>query len=102
MVHRPNKKIAGKIAKERINMLLELAQRRMTEGEEELAKRYVDLALLISKKYNVRIPRNLKYRICKKCHSFLIPGKNARVRLKRGKVVITCLKCGCTKRYKYK
>ena len=102
MVHRMKKKIARKIAIERINILLELAQLRMNEGEEDLAKRYIDLALLISKKYNVRIPRDLKYKICKRCHSFLIPGKNARVRLKKGKVVITCLKCGQKKRYKYK
>ncbi len=87
---------------ERIKILLQLADQRMRENEEDLAKRYVNLALLISKKYNVRIPRDMKYRICKKCKLFIVPGKNARVRLKKGKVVITCLNCGYKKRYKYK
>jgi len=87
---------------ERIKILLQLADQRMRENEEDLAKRYVNLALLISKKYNVRIPRHMKYRICKKCNLFIVPGKNARVRLKKGKVVITCLNCDYKKRYKYK
>ena len=102
MVNQIKRKLSRKIAKERISILLELAQRRIKEGEEGLARRYIELAILLSKKYNVRIPKNLKHRICKKCHSFLIPGKNARVRLKRGKIVVTCLRCGHTKRYRYK
>lgn len=95
------KKYMQRIARERINILYELAQNEAMNGEEKLARRYVEHILNLSRKYNVRLPREMKMRICKKCHTFLIPGKTAQVRLKKGKVVIKCLKCGAYKRYVY-
>jgi len=96
------RKIARKIAKERIEILYRMAEERAMKGDLVLASRYVELMREISKKYNVRIPKEKKYHICKKCNSFLVPGKNATVRLKKGKVVIKCLRCGTYKRYPYK
>jgi len=37
-------------------------------------------------------------RICRSCHAWLFFGKNARVRVRTGKVVITCLSCGHIRR----
>ncbi len=96
------KKYMQRIARERIKILYELAQNEAMNGDEELARRYVDHILNLSRKYNVRLPGYMKMRICKKCHSFLLPGKTAQVRLKKGKVVIKCLKCGMYKRYPYR
>ena len=58
--------------------------------------------LNLSTKYNVRLPRDMKRYICKDCHTFLLPGKTAQVRVKKGKIVIKCLHCGNYKRYLYK
>lgn len=96
------KKYAQRIARERIKILFSLAQERSLEGDEELARRYVEHMVNLSKKYNVRIPRDMKRMYCKKCHTFLLPGKTAQVRLKKGKVVIKCLRCGAYKRYVYR
>jgi ribonuclease P protein subunit RPR2 len=52
-------------------------------------------------KYRVRIPKNLRRRFCRKCNSYFIFGKNARVRLKKKRVVVECLNCGFKRRYPY-
>ncbi|MEA1997785.1 MAG: ribonuclease P, partial [Euryarchaeota archaeon] len=64
--------------------------------------RYVQLARLIGMRYRVRIPSQLKMRICKGCYTYLIPGKNARVRLRGEYITTTCLKCGQQMRRPYK
>ncbi len=83
-----------KIALERIKILLKRA-----EEDEKRSKRYVELARRISEKCRVRIPKHLRIRICKKCNSFLIPGRNCRVRINKHRIIITCLNCGNIKRY---
>ncbi len=96
------KKLARRIAKERIRILFSLAESYAKRGDLDISSRYVELILKIARKYNIRLPREMKYRICKKCNCFIIPGKNATVRLKKGKVVIKCLECDRYKRYPYK
>ncbi|MEW6221891.1 MAG: ribonuclease P [Candidatus Hadarchaeota archaeon] len=89
MVRETNKKIAM----ERVERLFELA-----EGEfkmrPELSDRYVRLAWNIKTRYNLRLPAHLKRKFCRKCFSFWRPGVSCRVRVRSGRVVITCLKCG--------
>ncbi len=89
-----------KIAKERIDILFTLAER-VFPHEPELANRYVEIALAVQQKARIRMPRKWKRRYCKRCHSFLVPGVNARVRLRNGRVVIKCLECGHIMRYPY-
>ncbi len=96
------KKLVRRIAKERIKTLFSLAESYANMGDFELSSRYVELILRIARKYNIRLPKEMKYRICKKCNCFIIPGKNATVRLKKGKVIIKCLDCDHYKRYPYK
>ncbi|MDT8357784.1 MAG: ribonuclease P, partial [Methanomicrobiaceae archaeon] len=67
--------------------------------EPALSDRYVALARRISMRQRVRIPRELQRRFCRKCHAYLVPGVNARVRVHRGRVVTTCLVCGHRRRY---
>ncbi len=95
-------KWARKIAKERIISLLKLAEEEARKGNYDRVSRYVWLAKRIGMKYNVRIPRSLKRRICRNCLSFMIPGLNCRVRIARGRVIMTCLRCGNIKRIPYK
>ncbi len=92
-----------KIALERINILFTLAER-VFPYDKELANRYVEIALAVQQKAKVRMPRKWKRRYCKKCHSFLVPGVNAQVRLRQKRmphVVVKCLECGHIMRYPY-
>ncbi len=89
-----------RIAVERIDTLFTLAER-VFPYDRELANRYVSIALAVQQKARIRMPRRWKRRYCKKCHSFLVPGVNARVRLRDGHVVIKCLECGYIMRYPY-
>ncbi|MEM5832110.1 MAG: hypothetical protein QXT38_02250 [Candidatus Aenigmatarchaeota archaeon] len=92
-----------KIAKERIEILLDLAFKKLEEGDEELAKKYMQLVRTIALKTNYRL-KGLKKYFCKKCFIPLVIGKTARVRLNKNHktINITCLKCGYVKRYPYK
>lgn len=90
-----------RIAIERIHRLFSEAEKMAKENRMELCRRYVEIARKISMKYLVRIPKTYRLRFCKKCLSYLVPGKNCRVRLKKSKVVLTCLNCGSKKRYPY-
>lgn len=90
-----------KIAAERIEILFRLAREAAREGREERAKRYVSLARRVGMRYNVPVPSAHKTEFCKGCGAFLTPAKTSRVRLGRGRVSVTCLKCGWTRRRPY-
>ncbi|MCW4032308.1 MAG: ribonuclease P protein component 4 [Candidatus Bathyarchaeota archaeon] len=95
------KQITKKIARERIEILMKLAQKSVHE-DPDLAKRYVTLARKIGMKCQLRLPKNLKMFICKGCGNLLVPGTNCRVRLRSdngSRVVLTCLKCNTVKRF---
>ncbi len=82
------------IAKERIEILFDMAEKQALKGRQDRANRYVQLARKIGMRYNVRIPREYRMRYCRKCDSFLLPGENAKYRLNNGKISVTCLNCG--------
>ncbi|MCD6591223.1 MAG: ribonuclease P [Candidatus Aenigmarchaeota archaeon] len=91
-----------RIAKERIKILFTIAENEFDKHPER-SKRYIQLAKKIAMRYNIRIPKPLKRKFCKKCFSLLKPGKTARIRTSKDKqsVIITCLMCGHVKRYPY-
>ncbi len=91
------------IAKERIDILVSLAEAEAKKHPER-TKRYVDLARRIGMRYNVRMDKEARIRICKECSSFLIPGYNCTVRTRKDKqsLIVTCNKCGSVKRYPYR
>jgi len=80
------------IAKERIISLFSQAEGIFSKNK-ALADRYIYLARKISMKVKVRIPFRLKRKFCKHCGSFLMPGRNSRVRTRKGKVIIYCSEC---------
>ena len=99
--HRKKPRSQTEIAVERIKDLFDQAEKSWKE-EPELSHRYVDLARKISMKYKVKIPAEVKRKFCKKCHNYLFPGENCRIRFREGKIVITCLDCKNIMRYPHK
>lgn len=91
-----------KIARERISILLKLAEAEVSEHPER-SKRYAELARTIGTRYKVRLPKKYKRRICKKCRAYMKPGVNCTVRLvpKERCVVWRCSECGKERRYPY-
>jgi len=92
-----------KIARERIKILFDEAQKAANLKKYKFADRYVEIARKISMRYNIRIPKDLKRKYCKYCYSFLVPGVNCVVRAnpKLKTMEIKCLKCKKTMRYPY-
>ena len=83
-----------KIAKERIAILIAEAEK---TDNEQLAKRYVELAKKIGMRYNVRLPPSSRRKFCKYCFSKLTYGW----RTKKGIRYIKCA-CGKTLRFPFK
>ena len=88
-----------KIAKERISVLFDQAKQAFAEHPER-SNRYVDLARKIAMRQRVRIDRELRRQYCHHCYAFLVPGRNMRVRVHRGNVVVTCGSCNKKMRYR--
>lgn len=91
MKHR-DKSEEKRIALERIKTLFQEAEK-VFSRDKTLANRYVSLARKIAMKVKLRFPQELKRRFCKHCYAYLMPGVNSRVRVRLGKVVISCLEC---------
>ncbi|MBT8507134.1 ribonuclease P [Methanomicrobiaceae archaeon CYW5] len=81
------------VALERIEILFREAQEEFGIHP-ELSRTYVERARRIAMRDRIRIPRELRRKYCRKCFAYLVPGINARVRIHRGKIIITCLECG--------
>jgi len=90
--HKKKPALFREIAQERIIQLFEQAELVFHE-DKRLSDRYVEIARKISMKYKVKIPKELKKRFCKHCHSYLVPGNNLRIRLTEKKIVYYCLYC---------
>ncbi|AKG91204.1 RNase P subunit RPR2 [Geoglobus ahangari] len=99
MAVKRDKALEKRIARERIDYLLNLADE-VKFRDYELARRYVELAVRIAKKYRIRLKKK-KLRFCRGC---LHPYRHdkMRVRVSKGVVRITCLNCGHVRRFKLK
>lgn len=88
------------VAAERIERLHELARAAAAEGKNDRAREYVRLARRVAERNRLTLPRQFRRFTCDSCDAYLRPGKNARVRLQDGHVVVTC-DCGAQARYPY-
>lgn len=98
-----NKSELKRIGKERVERLLDLASS-VFDRRPELAHRYAELAWKIKTRYNLRLPKELKRKFCRRCQTFWVPGETCRVRLRSPnppRIVITCLECGYKRRVPY-
>jgi ribonuclease P protein subunit RPR2 len=87
------------IARERIEVLFKQAEQAFSDHPER-SNRYVELARKISMRQRIRIDRKYRRRYCHHCSAFLVPGRNMRVRVSRGNVVVTCQSCNKKMRYR--
>lgn len=92
MAKRIPKKIKQEIALDRVKVLFKEA-RETFKTNSKLSQRYVDIARKTAMKVNLRMPRELKRKICKHCYSYLVPPKTCRVRIHKNKVIYYCLNC---------
>jgi len=87
------------IAKKRIDILFKIALDYSNDGNNEESKKVIELALLISKRYNQRLSKKQRLQICRNCNIFF-NSENSRNRLSpKGWKVITCLECGNLTRF---
>ncbi len=89
------------MAYQRILRLFELAESHH-HIHPERSREYMRLAQRIAMRYRVKMPRELKMRVCKGCSTYLVPSVTMRVRIRDGYVLYTCLLCGREKRYPYR
>ncbi len=80
------------IAKEHITELFTQAQETFGSSP-QLSDRYVEIARKIAMKFRMRMPKEYKRQFCTHCYKYLMPGKNSRVRVQKGKVIILCQEC---------
>ena len=90
-----------RLALEEISSIFDKAKEAFAK-KPDLAHKYAKKARRITLKYKIKLPLKYKRRICKNCHSFLVPGKNLRVRTRKGHVVYYCLECKKFMRIGYK
>jgi ribonuclease P protein subunit RPR2 len=83
-----------RIAGERINHLLALAEVESRKGPSGLPDRYVSLARRIGTRYNVRVPKGYRELYCRACSAYWVEGRTVRTRLRSGIRTRTCLRCG--------
>ena len=91
------------VIKERIYRLFSQAEEESSKHPER-SRRYMEMAHRLSMRYNVTIPPGLKRRFCSSCKSYLVPGKNSRVRTSPSQkaVIVTCKECGHVSRLPYR
>ena len=98
-----NEKKTEDLIFERIRKLFSLAEKSF-EKNPGRSHRYAELIRRLSMRHNVRLPGEIRRRVCRKCNKFLVPGKNCRVRAnnRQRAVIVTCLECGNIVRYPYR
>lgn len=93
--------MSSDVAAERIERLEVLAADATDTDDFDLSREYVRLARRIAQRHRLQLPHSFKRRTCDACDAYLRPGRNARVRLQDGHVVVTC-DCGAHARYPYR
>jgi ribonuclease P protein subunit RPR2 len=89
------------IAQARIEYLKDIARKNAREGALKQSQISVEHAIRLGMRYNLRMGKEFRNEYCRNCRSYLVPGRNARIRLNRGMVSLTCLECNAVKRVPY-
>lgn len=94
------------IVRQRLELLFEYAVRELREGRTEEARRLTAYMRRLSQRSRIRIPREIKRMICKRCGIPLLPGSTASVRARSqgglSYIVTRCSLCGYIHRRPYR
>jgi ribonuclease P protein subunit RPR2 len=90
-----------RIAKERIEILIGLAEKELRKHPER-SRRYIELLRKIGMRYNIRLPKELKKKFCKNCNTLLKPGLTSTTRVQNKTLTIKCMFCNKVYRQKVK
>ena len=96
-----NRNQQRKFALSEISSILDKAKE-VFDAKPDLADKYAKKARRVALKYKLKLPLKFKRMICKNCYGFLVPGKNLRVRTRKGHIVYYCLNCKKIMRVGYK
>ena len=84
---------AKAVAEKRIEYLFNLLGDDKNVPDEDV----IDQIEKLSVRFDITLPQRIKRSYCKTCKN---PYRNnCRIRLKKGKVLVTCLKCGTIRRF---
>jgi len=99
---RESKKAKQEAALEHVKHLLAEAAKAFKTNPDH-AHTYAGQAVKLCTRVNLRLPGELKRKICRNsaCQHFLVPGANLRVRNTAHRMVFTCLDCNHISRYGY-
>jgi ribonuclease P protein subunit RPR2 len=98
---RPRQSEAKRLARARIKLLWEQASE-IAKGDPDGARQRMQVASRLAKKVRIKVPRDIKRKICRRCGIVLIPGENCRVRLRNNRskhLTVTCTSCGNITRF---
>ncbi|XP_056639374.1 ribonuclease P protein subunit p21-like, partial [Diorhabda sublineata] len=92
-------KCVGKDGFQRMNYLYQICNIMIAENEAQhsAANFYSNLLIGVSRKTVQRMEIDMKRTICKSCRCLMITGITCRVRIKKKKLIYTCLKCHTNK-----
>ncbi|MCL4398875.1 MAG: hypothetical protein M1322_03490 [Candidatus Parvarchaeota archaeon] len=74
---------------------------KLARENKELSDRYTYIARRILTSKKIRLSKEERFLICRRCNKLLVPGVNCRVRLKQGFLTYKCLNCGNVRKVKY-
>ena len=73
----------------------------LAKENKELSDRYTSIAHRILTSKKIKLSKEEKFLICRRCNKLLIPGFSCIVRLKQGFLTYKCLNCGNVRKVKY-
>jgi ribonuclease P protein subunit RPR2 len=92
-----NKQKQKEGAEKKIKALFEKAEKHAEEPDS--ARECIRKARGIAMHFNIKLPKEMRKKFCRKCCSFFTP-LNRKIRVKHGFLVLKCLSCGCISKYK--
>ncbi|MEM3196724.1 MAG: hypothetical protein QXY52_06900 [Conexivisphaerales archaeon] len=72
------------------------------DSPSKLSEMQAALADRITMKFRIKRPYELKLLFCKKCKAYSPPIYSKTIRVRKGKLIFTCKKCGSVYRVKFK
>ncbi|MFX0054455.1 MAG: ribonuclease P [Promethearchaeota archaeon] len=90
-----------RLARARIEILWEQASE-MAKTDREGARRRMQVASRVAQRARIKVPKDIRRKICRQCGMVLIPGESCRVRMRNNRakhLTVTCIACGNIARY---